>query len=771
MKGSRWHERWSTVFWGILVGIGAVLLLLAAAGRPAAAMVPGGGGESGRPAGRSVTPATRAGVQSYRPAGGISLGPGIGARPADVAADPQGPWAYVANAGSGDVSVLSGTTAVANVFVGGAPYLVRVSPVDGRAYIAGAVDGQLLLLEQTAVVGSVDVGGNPAAMAFHPTTGYAYLAFPEEDAVAVLSGTEILARLPVVGEPSVLAVDPLRPRVYVGCAQSGRLTILSGTAVLTDVVVGAPAEAIAVATPTGWAYVVAGDQVVVLSGTAPIAAIPAWEPVDLAFNPTNGYVYLSRWQQRLAVISGTAIVGEAGSYAGGHVVVGKSGLIYATDAPEHSGTVQVVRVTETIGIFSNAADVLVASPVTDLVYATSRWFLGNGEVAAFDPLTPTIIGPAPQIVQVAVHPTNGHVYLGAWQYQEAVHERGGSSPRNRPALPPAPPDAASPEAAVGQVFVLSGTELLGPIEVGPTLWDMAVHPQTGLVYVSLGPSGVAILDGAVLTATIPVEGCASQIAVQPRSGLVYVSDHCLGRLYVIAGTELVETLPLSYNSLGYLLSANPANGYVYVAALYGSDVTVVDGTHKVREFSLCPSPENCISWGMDSASDTGLTYVADESHDRLWVISGTAVYTTVTMPAPQWVQAHPSNGLLYVTTEQELVILRGLDLLATIPVTGTHQMAAGPQRSYMFSSGPGPGEVLVLIGTRLVQRLDTGNRGDLSEFAADPASGRLYMSTNGSGLLILEESLPYRFFLHLIEVGPRVAGGRPGAGATMAVAP
>ncbi len=759
MKEQRWHSRWlGMVFWSTLVGIGMVLLL-------AVAMVQGVVEGSGRPAGRGGPSFTGGGPQSYRPAGGISLGPGIGARPADLAPDPRSPWAYVANSGSGDISVLSGTTAVANIFVGGAPYLVRVSPTDGRAYIAGALDGRLLLLEQTAVVGSVDVGGNPTAMVFQPATGYAYLAFPEQDAVAVLSGTQVLARIPVAGGPGVLAADPLRPWVYVGRAQSDLLAVLSGTAVLTDVVVGAPARAIAVAGDTGWAYVVAGRQVVVVSGTAALAAIPLEGDLgDLAWNPSNGYVYVSRWQEPMAVISGTALFAQAGSFHfGGRVAVGKGGLVYVADALEFSEWVQVVRVTETLAFFRTPGDVLAASPATGLVYATAPRFLGNGQVAAFDGVTETLIGPAPQIVEVEVHPRDGSVYLGTWQYQEAVYDgAGGVLSSARPAWPPVPSGAAAPDGAVGQVFVLSGTEVLGPIEVGPTLWSMAVHPQTGLVYVSLGPNGIAILDGTTLTVTLPVEGggCADGIVVQPRSGLVYVGDHCLGRLYVLAGTGLVATLPLAPHSQGYLLSANPSNGYVYVAEGMGNGLTVVSGTQVLREFPLCPAPETCISWGMDSAPDTGLTYVADGSHDRLWVVSGTAVYTTVAVPAPQAIRAHPTNGLVYAAAEREMVVLRGLDPLATLPVAGAYQMAAGPRRSYLFSTESEPGRVLVFIGTRLVQRLDTGARGESFELAVDEVSGRLYASSNASSLLMLEEHLPYRFFLFLVPVGPR-AGGSP----------
>ena len=166
-----------------------------------------------------------------------------------------GPWAYVTNQGSDDVSIVDGDrlTETARVPVGRSPAGVSVSDVAGRAYvsnpdgpslsaielasgrvvaevalsgaavgIATAPDGSRVYAADwyahrlrvfdagLAPVGHVEVGRTPAGIAISPAGDRIYVANRDDDDVAVIDAhrLQVLARIGVGEHPFALALTP-----------------------------------------------------------------------------------------------------------------------------------------------------------------------------------------------------------------------------------------------------------------------------------------------------------------------------------------------------------------------------------------------------------------------------------------------------------------------------------------------------------------------------------------------------------------------------------
>jgi YVTN family beta-propeller protein len=98
----------------------------------------------------------------------------VGHGPPGVAVTPYGAFAYVANEGSFDVSVIrtSDNTVVATVAVGAGPFDVAVTPDGAFAYVTHEFSDNVSVIRTSdnTVVATVAVGANPLFVAFAPTT-------------------------------------------------------------------------------------------------------------------------------------------------------------------------------------------------------------------------------------------------------------------------------------------------------------------------------------------------------------------------------------------------------------------------------------------------------------------------------------------------------------------------------------------------------------------------------------------------------------------------
>ena len=136
----------------------------------------------------------------------------------------QSPQAFVANYGSGSVSVIDTTTnlVVASLLTGTQPIDVIANPTQRRVYVVNYASSDVSVIDTTTdtILGTIATGPNPYSIAVDPTGDTAY--------VAQISGSEHIYVLDLVSNTvksiiplppndivSGIAFDPTRHRAYV----------------------------------------------------------------------------------------------------------------------------------------------------------------------------------------------------------------------------------------------------------------------------------------------------------------------------------------------------------------------------------------------------------------------------------------------------------------------------------------------------------------------------------------------------------------------------
>ncbi len=271
---------------------------------------------------------------------------------------------YVPCEASGSVTILNGTSVVANVSVGGDPYqavydslhgLVFVGhgvssynftsvlngtslvetiragggegptypvydPENGLTYLPNGIDGNITVMNGTRRAGSVNVGGNPWTGVADASNGYVYITNTFESAINVISGTTLLRTVPVGNSPQFPAYDPLHDYIYVPNLNSFNVSVLRGTSVIAN--------------PGGGGY-----------------------PESAVYDPANGEVYVIDNSHSVTILHGTALVAtvQAGPRPGWGVYSNRSGDVFVastayppggadTNTTVYNGTTEVASV-------------------------------------------------------------------------------------------------------------------------------------------------------------------------------------------------------------------------------------------------------------------------------------------------------------------------------------------------------------------------------------------------------------------------------------------
>jgi len=257
---------------------------------------------------------------------------------------------------------------------------------------------------------------------------------------------------------------------------------------------------------------------------------------------------------------------------------------------------------------------------------------------------------------------------------------------------------SDPDSARSWVTAMhTGTELLeGVTQIGMVPRDyepygITFNPVNGYIYVTDLNGNIQVIDGDTLVKTIivtdPVTGGTGgwilSVAVDPRTGLVYAPSWKYGRLYVIDGTDVIDSV---------LLGVGPANmafddvrGLLYVAhsapnELYPHDISVVDvATLNVSFVDAFPGQINQAE-GIVVDVRSGLAYVTNPKHDNVTILDGTTIVGKVSVGKQPWgIGINPNNGYVFVTNREsnDVSILLDGALVDTIKVQGVDPFSVG----------------------------------------------------------------------------------------------
>ncbi|MFI9649801.1 IPT/TIG domain-containing protein [Streptomyces sp. NPDC052040] len=229
----------------------------------------------------------------------------VGAKPLGVATDPLGLHAYVANSGSGTVSVLDVGELTVSTALGpyNTPTALAVSPDSTLVYAtdstANAVrTGQKAVL---AVIDTIAVGNNPNGLAVNPSGIRLYVTNQDSATLSVIDTltSAILTTIPVGSQPTGVAVDVTGLEVYVANTADNTLSVITtpNTVVATIGGLSAPLG-VAVSRDTRHVYVTnstANTVSVIDTATRTITATIAvgTTPWGVASSSDNRWVYVA----------------------------------------------------------------------------------------------------------------------------------------------------------------------------------------------------------------------------------------------------------------------------------------------------------------------------------------------------------------------------------------------------------------------------------------------------------------------------------------------
>jgi len=256
----------------------------------------------------------------------------VGHDPEGVALDPDTGAVYVANATApGSVSVINASTCNAADHsdcttstisgLGDDPDGIAVDPTDGTVYVADRGSGTVSVISEAsgALVGTVTLGEDtePFGIAVDPTTHQVYVTDSESDTMSVVDGTDCSAlaqtscpsnpgTIAVGSGPEGVAVDSATGTVYVVNNGAGTVSVINGSTNSVSATIpingGRDLEGVALAPD--------GSEILVTSGIADYPNSPAAVvvistasnnvlrllPADLGndaitVDPTTGYVF------------------------------------------------------------------------------------------------------------------------------------------------------------------------------------------------------------------------------------------------------------------------------------------------------------------------------------------------------------------------------------------------------------------------------------------------------------------------------------------------
>ncbi|MFN2136735.1 MAG: YncE family protein [Candidatus Promineifilaceae bacterium] len=295
----------------------------------------------------------------------------------------------------------------------------------------------------------------PNSTGFNQVSGLMYIANNYSNNVSVFENRAFVTDIPTGEWPTLIASDPYSKRTWV-------TNLHSGTSLL--------------------------------EGGAQVGFVPKdYEPYGAAYNPVNGYVYVTDLGSKVQVINGSELIatieltdpdtGRGAGWMRPVVVDPRTGLVYA--ASWEYGRLYVIKDTEFV------TSVRLGWGPLNMAIDTQRGLI---YVAHYDPnpMYPHDISVVDlSTLQVTfVNSTPGEVNRAR---DVVVDERAGrayvTNPNNT------------------SVTVLSGTDILGKLRVGEQPWGIGINPNDGTIVVAnRGDNSVSLIRDGEVQQTLPLPG-------------------------------------------------------------------------------------------------------------------------------------------------------------------------------------------------------------------------------------------------------------------------
>ncbi len=412
----------------------------------------------------------------------------VGANPYGIASDPANNYVYVTNLGSNTVSVISGTSVTATISVGAQPRGVAYDNVNKDMYVANSGSNTVSVINSSnSVISIISVGNNPYGVAFDSENTYIYVTDSGSNKVSVLSShNSLVTRTLPVGGSAGIAYCPTNNEMYFANFVSSNITVLTSTNSVLTILVASK------------------------SGTSP----------SVAYNPANGYMYITNDPEGSVAASTIYVMNSANSFVTNITTSNPAqGLAY-----DPANQYMYVTTDEGIsmGLYVYAPTPVNGAPIFDggLAFSSSEGTVANA--AAYDP-------------------ANGDMYV-----------TGSNSGSN-------------------QVSALNSLTVVASIGVGPGATAMAYDPANGDMYVvnkgsSSNSGSVSVIDSATNTVIATVNTGTNPVAIayDNATGNMYVANLDSNSVSVIDSATNTIIATIATDVTGGI-AYDPNNGDMYLA--------------------------------------------------------------------------------------------------------------------------------------------------------------------------------------------------------------
>ena len=127
--------------------------------------------------------------------------------------------------------IVKADTSIDTVPVGSNPLVVAVNPVTNKTYVANFGSGTVTIIDGTNnSTRNVDVGSQPHGIAINTLTNKIYVTNSDSSSVSVIDGLTDMVRHtePVGVNPGAIAVNPVTNKIYVGDYGSRDVVVIDG---------------------------------------------------------------------------------------------------------------------------------------------------------------------------------------------------------------------------------------------------------------------------------------------------------------------------------------------------------------------------------------------------------------------------------------------------------------------------------------------------------------------------------------------------------------
>ena len=247
----------------------------------------------------------------------VGISPGTG--PNGIAVNATTNKTYVANYGSGTVSVIDGNNnyAVHSVLVGNGPDDIAVNETTDTTYVTNYTDNTVTAIDgATEKVTTISTGTGPRWLAVNPLTNRVYVANQDGTVTVIDGASDKATSIPVGSNLSLgqIAVNTQTNRIYVAnnTPYKTGITVIDGTTnTVTNTVACSPSWGVAVNSATNMIYAsnyTVGTVTVIdgISNSAVVLSAPS-QPKSIAINSAINRVYVANYLgSAITVIDGTS---------------------------------------------------------------------------------------------------------------------------------------------------------------------------------------------------------------------------------------------------------------------------------------------------------------------------------------------------------------------------------------------------------------------------------------------------------------------------------